>query len=581
MTEAAAKLRYRALPLIASPLKHDGEKERPGIPKQTYGRCSYVEGLDPVDSVREHDADTAAFREREEASSLELFFDLFFVANLTTLESYIGFFAILWFTWLEVVLFDVRFGTDSLFERIAKLIHCGVMITFAIVGPRFDPSKQGGEHVPMKQLNLVLVVSRVVLIAQYASVMLHVRGKKKIITPLAIHIVAFAIGAVLCVAFFLTFTRDTMGQAHIIWYVIIVLEALTVFVVAGHWRAVSFQHTHLNERCGLLTLIILGEGIIMLTISTNYMVQGENFSKGMIAQIISAVLITYFVYMLYFDQTARAPRNPHLHHAWALAHFPFHTALVLLLEGTSRLITWRNALEIAYQIFERYATILADNSSSTSVLAQQISNFSTGVMDQVHADPVKYNVTGYLTALQQAGDANGDEAKAAVYDIFIVLVNATLKFFKIDADPNRPRVHARWITTRSSDDGSDPFADLGAALQVYDLVFVYFFIAAGLTLVLTAVLMVLNRPGLRHCKGDWATVGLRVVVGVGLALVAVMNKNDTSKERFLYSPWMVPTVMLGIGLVVVLDGVLGWAMGPVTEEEGKEREEEKGRAQQA
>lgn len=208
------------------------------------------------------------------------------------LESYIGFFAILWFTWLEVVLFDVRFGTDSLFERIAKLVHCGVMITFAIVGPRFDPSKQGGEHVTMKQLNLVLVVSRVVLIAQYASVILHVRGKKKIITPLAIHIVAFAIGAVLCLAFFLTFTRDTMGQAHIIWYVIIVLEALTVFVVAGYWRAVSFQHTHLNERCGLLTLIILGEGIIMLTISTNYMVQGENFSKGMIAQIISAVLIT-------------------------------------------------------------------------------------------------------------------------------------------------------------------------------------------------------------------------------------------------------------------------------------------------
>ncbi|KAL8954921.1 MAG: hypothetical protein Q9193_007012, partial [Seirophora villosa] len=304
MTEAAAKLRYRALPLIASPLKHDGEKERPGIPKQTYGRCSYIEGLDPVDSAHEHDADTPAFREREEASSLELFFDLFFVANLTsfttvhpiddrqTLESYIGFFAILWFTWLQVVLFDVRFGTDSLFERTAKLVHCGVMITFAIVGPRFDPSKQGGEHVTMKQLNLVLVVSRVVLIAQYASVMLHVRGKKKIITPLAIHIVAFAIGAVLCLAFFLTFTRDTMGQAHIIWYVIIVLEALTVFVVAGHWRAVSFQHTHLNERCGLLTLIILGEGIIMLTISTNYMVQGENFSKGMIAQIISAVLIT-------------------------------------------------------------------------------------------------------------------------------------------------------------------------------------------------------------------------------------------------------------------------------------------------
>ncbi|KAL9008672.1 MAG: hypothetical protein Q9173_006226 [Seirophora scorigena] len=280
----------------------------------------------------------------------------------------------------------------------------------------------------------------------------------------------------------------------------------------------------------------------MPTISTNYMVQGENFSKGMIAQIISAVLITPI-----------SPSTRPLSFSWKEP--PASSRGVM----PSRLHTIPSTAIRPSWPMTRARPASSHSKSATS---------PTGVMEQVHADRVKYNVTGYLTALQQAGYANGDEAKAAVYDIFIVLDNATLKFFKIDADPNRPRIHARWITTPSSDDGSGP---------VYDLVFVYFFVAAGLTLVLTAVLMVLNRPRLWHCKGDWATVGVRVVVGAGLALVAVMNKNDTSKGRFLYSPWMVPTVMLAIGLTVVLDGVLGWAMGPATEEE----EKEKGRAQEA
>lgn len=38
----------------------------------------------PHKSIHEHDGSTPAFRERKEASSIELFYDLFFVANLTS-----------------------------------------------------------------------------------------------------------------------------------------------------------------------------------------------------------------------------------------------------------------------------------------------------------------------------------------------------------------------------------------------------------------------------------------------------------------------------------------------------------------
>ncbi|KAL8949787.1 MAG: hypothetical protein Q9222_004130 [Ikaeria aurantiellina] len=556
--EARAKLRYRALPLLANPLK-----------QEPFGPDSYVEKDEAMTTSDNRYNGTPAFREKEEASSIELFYDLFFVANLTsftsihaiddreTILSYIGFFALLWFTWLQVVLYDVRFGVDSLFERLAKLVHIGVMITFAIVGTRFDSSHPRSTYDTMRQISIVLMISRVVLICQYGFVMLWVKGHKKIVTPLSIHVAAFTTGAVFCLSFFFTFTSRSSGQAYIAWYVIIAAEALAVFFSASQWTSVGFQRTNLSERCGLLTLIILGEGIIVLAKSMNYVVQGENFSPAIVAQIISAIFIIYSVYMLYFDTFT--PHNPSsspiCHHFWALAHFPFHTALVLLLEGTSRLITWRNAIEIINHVYEMYSTIW-DSSTSTVDLADQYANSSYWLLQAVQADQVKYNVTGYVNDLRMAGDKSSDVASNAAFEIMITIVNATLKFFHIQ--PAHRQEDA--LGDPSPESNTDPYVDLEHALVVYDLVFLYFFLAAGLTLVLMALLIALNRQGRGFHKGDWMSIGLRLVAGTGLALVAAVKTSQMQEERFLYSPWMVPTVMLGLLGTVVGDGIIGWAL---------------------
>jgi hypothetical protein len=94
------------------------------------------------------------FQRHMETTNIELFYDLFFVANLTTfsgiheindrktLTSYIGFFCVLWFTWCQVSMFDVRFVADSVLERAAKGVHLGVMVGLAIVAPNFQPDDQ-------------------------------------------------------------------------------------------------------------------------------------------------------------------------------------------------------------------------------------------------------------------------------------------------------------------------------------------------------------------------------------------------------------------------------------------------------
>lgn len=207
-----------------------------------------------------------------------------------------GFFSILWFTWLQVVLYDVRFGVDSLYERICKLVHFGVMVTFAVVGTKFNPSAtDGSNYTTLRQLSLIMIVSRLILVLQYGSILFWVKGHKKILPPVLTTMAAFTIGALITLGIFFTFKTNGQGRrAYMGWYFVSVSEAILVFVSSSVWRSISFKRTNLNERCGLLTLIILGEGIIVLTKAVNGQVDGTSFSKSVIAQIISATLIIVY-----------------------------------------------------------------------------------------------------------------------------------------------------------------------------------------------------------------------------------------------------------------------------------------------
>jgi hypothetical protein len=92
--------------------------------------------------------DNPDFHHHAEATTAELFYGLFSVANLTTftsmleindkrpLTSYVGFFSLLWLPWYQVSLYDIRFSADSVFERVAKAIHYGVMVGFAVISPQ-------------------------------------------------------------------------------------------------------------------------------------------------------------------------------------------------------------------------------------------------------------------------------------------------------------------------------------------------------------------------------------------------------------------------------------------------------------
>lgn len=158
------------LHLVSNPLKdHRGENSNiaTGLQRQIQNTLGIKTHHSEIPMTFKEDGSTPLsspppqalpeFQKHKETTNIELFYDLFFVANLTTfssvneindhktLTSYIGFFCILWFTWCQVSLFDVRFVADSVLERMAKAVHLGVMTGFAVVGPNFVPTDTGEE----------------------------------------------------------------------------------------------------------------------------------------------------------------------------------------------------------------------------------------------------------------------------------------------------------------------------------------------------------------------------------------------------------------------------------------------------
>jgi predicted phage tail protein len=62
------------------------------------------------------------------------------------------------------------------------------------------------------------------------------------------------------------------------------------------------------------------------------------FAPKLIGTIVSAVVIVYFTYMIYFDWLNAAESGFIRREIWVFLHFPFHLALVLLMEGVTQLV---------------------------------------------------------------------------------------------------------------------------------------------------------------------------------------------------------------------------------------------------
>ncbi|GAB1316400.1 hypothetical protein MFIFM68171_06610 [Madurella fahalii] len=502
------------------------------------------------------DKEHLVFAPRHEASTLELFFDLFFVANLATfttyhaivdhssLFAYIGFFAIIWVTWFHTVLYDVRFENDSIYSRGCKTVIMIAFVGFALAGSAFSPGTTKGNNTNFRVLCYTLVLSRVLFIIQYAVVGVFVALARRtdIYLPLFLNTLTYVVAAAAYGAMIPAFSRDKpvdeSNGIYSIWWIVMLLETIAVITISSFWRMLSFKKTHLVERMGLLTLIVIGEGAIGVTKTISRMMGKEGLDPGDSGLVLCIVLILIGVWMLYFDN------HPHGHFGtikqqiWSALHFPLHLAIVGLVEGSQQIALALYVSNGARKLGSSFAQYCfadhLDGGELTAKLADIINSLELDkkLASLVYLDEIQHD-------LELVGNTTG---------ICGPTVTGT---GVLDFPENLFTLYLRVETATYSSLGLSLPLDEDALLVMFEswkLVYRYFWAAFLLFVACSLIAMVLIRIN----KADSFYLMSYINRGVVILVAAVFLAISASKD-LMYAIIETPTILpLTVGLLYIL-----------------------------
>ncbi|KAF2250693.1 hypothetical protein BU26DRAFT_424254 [Trematosphaeria pertusa] len=533
------------LSLFASPLNTHGHALHHNPPASTNSSSDLESALNkdphtttnvPFENTDCALHDSPAFHRHAEATTAELFYDLFFVANLTTftsmleindhnsLTAYIGFFSLLWLTWYQVSLYDVRFSADSVFERVAKAIHFGVMVGFAVIGPQWKPGQDIGDYKIYKAFGLILMVSRITLFLQYGVTLFYTKKYTKTIVPLLLVMGSTLVAAILYGALTPAFPSDKT-----------VLDAFGDEIT----------------------------GIIVICKSISKIVKNEFlWTAAVVGQIIAAVLIIYFLYMLYFDRMQEEHFGSIKQQVWSFCHFPLHVVLVLVLQGVSLLIIWTQAMDALNVLYVNFDSTSLQNYTTGA-------DFAAAMNETAYANVFDWVPKG-VDASKEISQANTAVIQLAdAYDFLMVdetNVTATNELYdglnELFAAATKTLFDSLSVTTpkkKKADDGKTKSIDFATLffeyVSVFELVFMYVFIAGGLSLIITTILGFLSLPASQRRVSQYVRLGVNLVFGVGLCLISTLKYNWDLKANYLSSPWMIPTLCIVYFVCVVVNHI--------------------------
>ncbi|CAO2653769.1 Nn.00g031800.m01.CDS01 [Neocucurbitaria sp. VM-36] len=568
------------LPLLANPINEDVlEVVSSGSPdlEKRQTAASTIDGSDATTTFagngRTSRGNVIIYKQHHEASTIELFYDLFFVANLAyftamyqhtdaeSLINYLKLFTLMWFTWLSTTLFDVRFSIDCVWNRVHKAIQFGVFTGFVFAGPVFDKYNNSSDAKSYKNFAIVLIVSRVAMAVQYAVVMWQGRMFRQTLVPLGLSTAVHAIAAVGYAITLVVFPREAVGlEEQVTLFAISIAEGLCIFLIAMIWRIVSFKYTHLVERLQLLTLIIIGEGIIGMVKSVACITKGQSSNNSKeIGTVAAAVVILYLLWMLYFDQFSSDRFGTLRQQMWSILHYPLHMAILLCVEGNTSLIVWNSAVQGLKWMWSLEPNNYSDPAAGFNDTSHYLSYLNQSMYDIDARFKSKYWNATYdwgrnFTTIENYTATYGfrtEEWNNRTGNVVRYLFDTAQVFvFEAHAD-SLAKLNA--VTAPSS----NPRYKLDRIFDVFNVTMMQFYIGAGAMLLVLAMMYWFNK--LHKTKYEFGEMINRVVVGFTLMIVgvaAVIGDKTINGFKFRLSHWVIPIVVLLFVAILILDNAL-------------------------
>jgi len=286
--------------------------------------------------------------EERRATWLELFYDLVFVVavsqlahNLTediSLSGLFGFVALfipVWWSWIGTTFYANRFDSDDVVRRLLVGLH---MLTAAAMAINIHHGL--GESSAGFALSYAL--GRAVLIVEYVRAGIHIPSARPLTTR-------YAIGFAIAAFFWLISALLPIPWRFALWTLGIIIDFATPLTARKFQLGLLPHASHLPERFGLFTMIVLGEAIIAV-------VNGVSEQKWDVLTVISAVfglIIAFSLWWVYFDnlggipiKTARTNGRVGLVNLWLYTHLPLVIGIAASGVGVEQILLSKSGLAL-------------------------------------------------------------------------------------------------------------------------------------------------------------------------------------------------------------------------------------------
>jgi low temperature requirement protein LtrA len=260
------------------------------------------------------------------ATPLELFYDLIYVIAIASLAAelhhalsgwhhvgqaigmYFLIFFCIWWPWNTYTWFASGFDTDDAQFRLASFAQMiGAIIVAAGVKSAFSDN-----HF------LIMMIGYVVMRIPYVLMWLKVAYDDQQSRPVALR---YAIGVTLVQV---TWTLAVLYFSS--WYLFIMLILLELLVpyFAEHStdkdKNTKYHFDHIEERLGLLTIIVLGESVLASVHAFQQAI--EHFSTDLAALVAGTILLLFSMWWLYFDDKVESELgSKKKSFLWGYGHF--------------------------------------------------------------------------------------------------------------------------------------------------------------------------------------------------------------------------------------------------------------------
>jgi low temperature requirement protein LtrA len=272
---------------------------------------------------------------------LELFFDLIFVAavaqvaeplrddfSLAGIVRFSVLFVLIWWAWIGNSLFATRFDTDDGLQRLLTLLQMFALAAMAAnAGDALESRSSAG-------FAAAYAVVRFVLVAQYARARQISSARGLATRHLAGH--GLAAGLWLASAFVPAPAR------YAVWTTAMAIDLGTPWLAVRHAVVVPPDASHLPERFGLFTLILLGECVIAVM---HGMQSQENWSLAAASAAFFGMAMAFALWWWYFDgaggaddRHVRTHRDALAFQIWSYAHLPFYVGSAIAFTGVERIV---------------------------------------------------------------------------------------------------------------------------------------------------------------------------------------------------------------------------------------------------